>query len=121
MADPTLKLKIGTSVEAKEGMFGHVHQVILSPLQHHIVGMVLRANIFPPRDWVVPVEWITDSNEARIIVAISREEILQQPMFDPSSYLSIASEKWGYAMGEAIVQRIADITSVFQELENLYE
>lgn len=121
MAAPILKLKIGLPVEATDGIFGHIHQVILSSLQHHIVDMVVRAHLFPPRDWVLPAKLIADITSTRIALSVSRDEILKQPMFDPSCYLPIASEKWGYDIGEAIVARIADLASVFEELESLYE
>jgi hypothetical protein len=121
MTDMTTKFKIGTSVVANDGAFGHIHHVILSPLQHHIVGVVVRAHLIPPRDWVVPTELIADVTDAWITLTASREDILKQPMFDPSHYLSIMSEKWGYCLGEAIVKRIADLASVFKELESRYE
>ncbi|HKY54175.1 MAG TPA: hypothetical protein VJM08_07720 [Anaerolineales bacterium] len=79
-----LKLKIGAPVQTNDGLFGHIHQVIFSPLQQRIVGVVIRAHLLPPRDWALPIELIADVNDERVVLWVSREDILKQPMFDPS-------------------------------------
>jgi hypothetical protein len=84
LAYSCLKFKIGAPVQTMDGLFGHIHQVIFSPLQQRIVGVVIRAHLLPPRDWAVPIELIADANDERVILWVSREEILKQPMFDPS-------------------------------------
>ena len=79
-----LKLKLGAPVEDSDGVIGHLHQLIFSPLQQRIVAVVIRAHLLPLRDWVLPIELIADANDERVILWVRREDILKQPMFDPS-------------------------------------
>ena len=79
-----LKLKLGAPVEDSDGLIGHIHQLIFSPLQRRIVAVVFRAQLLPPRDWILPIELVADANEERVVLWVSREDILKQPMFDPS-------------------------------------
>jgi len=102
MADPRLELKIGARVETTDGLFGRVHQVILSPRQQRVVGLVVRAGL-PPRDWVVPTDLIEDVTEGLVLLRVSREDILKQPEFDPAHFLPVgAGEELGYQTGEAL-------------------
>ena len=84
MAYSYLKLKLGAQVEATDGSFGHIHQVIFSPSQQRVVGVVIRANMLPPYDWVLPIELIADVNDERVVLWVSRDKILRQPTYDPA-------------------------------------
>lgn len=84
LAYSCMKLKVGAQVEATDGLFGYIHQVIFSPLQQRIVGVVIHAHLIPTGDWALPIELIADVNEERVKLRVSRDKILKQPMFDPS-------------------------------------
>jgi hypothetical protein len=92
MAYSYQKLKIGAQVEATDGLFGHVHQLIFSPLQQRVVGVVIRAELMPPRDWALPIELIADVNDERVVLWVKRDNILKQPTFDPSLLLHLELE-----------------------------
>ena len=87
-----LKLKLGAPVEASDGLIGHIHQLIFSPLQQRIVAVVIRAQLLPPRDWILPIELVADAANERVVLWVSREDILKQPMFDPSLLLELELE-----------------------------
>jgi osmotically-inducible protein OsmY/uncharacterized protein YrrD len=114
MREPRLELKIGARVETKDGPFGHVHQVILDPSQHRVVGLVVRTRLVPPRDRVLPIESIADATDERVVLRIPREEILKQPVFDPSRFLTVETEAQGYKEGEALVS-VNDVTGDIEE------
>ena len=102
MADPRLELKIGARVETTDGLFGHVHQVILSPRQKRVVGLVVRTGLLPARNWVVPTDWIEDVTEERIQLRVSRAEIIKQPEFDPEQFLPVEGKELGYQAGQTL-------------------
>ncbi len=92
MANSYPKLKVGVQVEATDGLFGHIHQLIFSPLQQRIVGVVIRAHLLPQRDWVLPIELIAYVNDERVVLWVSGDNILKQPIFDPYILLALELE-----------------------------
>jgi hypothetical protein len=66
MPDPGLELKIGAPVEAIDGAFGSLHQVVLSPLDRRVVALIVRSGSLPPRDVVVPIAEVADATEQRV-------------------------------------------------------
>jgi osmotically-inducible protein OsmY/sporulation protein YlmC with PRC-barrel domain len=103
MKESRLELKIGARVETTDGPFGHIRQVILDPSQGRVTGLVVRAGLVPPREWLVPTELISDATDERVALRISSAEIEKQPVFDPSRFLSMEAEAQGYQEGEALV------------------
>ena len=103
MREPRLELKIGAQVETTDGPFGHVHQVILDPSQRRVVGLVVRTRVVPPRDRVLPIDSIADATDERVVLRLPHQEILKQPVFDPSRFLAVETEAQGYKEGEALV------------------
>ena len=49
MPETHLELKLGAPVEALDGAFGHMRQVILSPLDRRVVALIIRHGSLPPR------------------------------------------------------------------------
>lgn len=103
MTDPRLELRIGAPVEATDRRLGHVHQVVLNPVQRHVVGLVVRTGLLPRRDLIVPAELIADATGERVTLRVTYEDARQQPAFNPAHYLSLAAEEQGYKTGEALV------------------
>lgn len=93
MTDPYLHLKIGALVEATDGPLSHLHQVILSPTQPPVVGLVVRTGLFPHRDLLVPTELLVDTTDERVVLRVGRDDILRQPAFEPTRYLPPAAEE----------------------------
>ena len=87
-----LKLRLGAPVEDSDGLIGHIHQLIFSPLQQRIVAVVMRAQLLPPGDWILPIELVADATDERVVLWVSREDILKQPMFDSSLLLVLELE-----------------------------
>jgi len=98
-----MELKIGARVEAADGAFGRLGQVILSPLDRRVVALVVRHGLLQPRDIVVPVAEIADATEQRVQLRLSRAELEGRPDFDPTAYVELAGGNQGYRAGEALV------------------
>ncbi|MGZ6218752.1 MAG: hypothetical protein ACXWMV_02035 [Syntrophales bacterium] len=97
-----MELKIGSPVEATDGPLGHVHQVILSSEQRQVVGLVIRTGLLRRRNRVVPTDLIASVNDAKVSLRVSRDDVIQQPEFDPTQYLPLPAEQYGYMAGEAL-------------------
>lgn len=102
MPESRLELRIGAPVEATDGTFGHVRQVILSPQERRVVALVVRRGWLPPHDIVVPAEQVVDATEEQVRVRLSRAELEAQPAFDPAHYVELTTHRQGYAVGEAL-------------------
>jgi osmotically-inducible protein OsmY len=103
MREPRLELKIGARVEATDGPFGYIRQVILSPLHQRVAGLVVRQGPLPASDRIVPTQLIADATEERVLLQISRQELLQQEELEPEGFLPFTYERLGYRSGEALV------------------
>jgi len=103
MTNPSLKLKIGTPVAAVDGPVGHVYQVILSPAQRRIVGLVVRVGLLPHRDLIVPADLIVNATDEQVTLRVSHDDILRQPTFDPAHYLPLAAEEQSDKPDEALI------------------
>jgi osmotically-inducible protein OsmY/sporulation protein YlmC with PRC-barrel domain len=102
MTHTRLELRIGALVTATDSLLGRLEQVILSPAQRRVVGLVVRVGRLPRRDLIVPAELITDATEREVTLRVNRDESLRQPTFDPPHYLPLAAQEWGYQAGEAL-------------------
>jgi osmotically-inducible protein OsmY/uncharacterized protein YrrD len=102
MTDSRLELRIGAPVAATDGLLGRVHQVILSPAQRRLVGLVVRTGWLPPRDLIVPTELIADATDKQVALCVGRDDLRRQPAFDPAHYLPLVAEDQGYKAGEAL-------------------
>jgi osmotically-inducible protein OsmY/uncharacterized protein YrrD len=89
-------------VAATDGLLGRVQQVILSPAQRRVVGLVVRAGLLPRRELIVPVELIADANDQCVALRVSRDDLRRQLSFDPAHYLPLAADELGYKVGEAL-------------------
>ena len=102
MTEARLELRIGAPVETTDGPLGHIHQVILSPAQRRVTGLVVRTGLLPGRDLMVPAELIADASDERVRLGVSADDVRRQPAFDPAHYLPLAAEDQGYQAGEAL-------------------
>jgi osmotically-inducible protein OsmY/uncharacterized protein YrrD len=102
MRDSRLELKIGAPVAATDGLLGRVQQVILSPAQRRVVGLVVRAGLLPRRELIVPAELIADATDQRVALRVSRDDLRRQPSFDRAHYLPLSANELGYKTGEAL-------------------
>ena len=64
--------RIGAIVTATDSLLGRVDQVILSPAQRRVVGLVVRVGWLPHRDLFVPTELIADAAEQEITLRVHR-------------------------------------------------
>ena len=103
MREPRLELKIGARVDATDGPCGHIRQVILSPLHQRVVGLVVRQGLLPASDRIVPTRLIADATEERVLLQVSRQELLQQEQLEPEGFLPFTGERLGYQTGQALV------------------
>jgi len=102
MRDSRLELKIGAPVAATDGLLGRLQQVIVSPAQRRVVGLVVRTGLLPRRELIVPAELIADATDQCVALRVSRNDVQRQPSFDPAHYLSLAADRLGYKAGEAL-------------------
>src|SRR5437879_4081322 len=86
-----LELKIGAPVEATDAAFGHLRQVILSPLDRRVVALVIRHGLVSPRDVVVPIAKVADATEQHVRLRVSRAELEGRPTFDPMDYVELSA------------------------------
>jgi osmotically-inducible protein OsmY/uncharacterized protein YrrD len=103
MPEPRLELKIGAPVDAADGPFGRLHQVILSPVESRVVALIVRRTPWPPREVVVPATEIAEATEQRVRLRVPRAELEGRAEVDRAEYVELARDSQGYGPHEALV------------------
>src|SRR5687767_1187937 len=103
MQKPRLEFKLGAPVQATDGDFGNLHQVILSPLDRRVVALIVRRAAPPPRDVVVPIAEIADASEQRVWLRVSRADLDERSALDRADYVELPAGSQGYGAGEALL------------------
>jgi osmotically-inducible protein OsmY/uncharacterized protein YrrD len=96
-----IELKIGAPVVAVDGAFGHLRQVILSPIERRVVALIIRHGALQPRDIVVPVADVADATEQLVRLYVRRAELEDRPPVGLADYVELRSQ--GYGTHEVLV------------------
>jgi osmotically-inducible protein OsmY/uncharacterized protein YrrD len=102
MTGTRLELKIGAPVAATDGLLGRVQQVIVSPAQRRVIGLVVRTGLLPRHELIVPAELIADATDQCVALRTNRNNLQRQPSFDPAHYLPLAADRLSYKAGKAL-------------------
>jgi osmotically-inducible protein OsmY/uncharacterized protein YrrD len=100
--DKRLELKVGVPVEALDDQVGHLSQVILNPGDGRVTALVVRRDGLPPRDYVIPVEFVEQASDDAIRLKLTKEEAQAQPLLHRNRYLAPASGAHGYPSGQVL-------------------
>ena len=111
MQKPRLEFKLGAPVEATDGDFGNLHQVILSPLDRRVVALIVRRAVPPPRDVVVPIAEVADASE----------QDRRQEKRRPTMAKVLTKSQIIQAIADAHKDKLArkDVANVLQSLANV--
>lgn len=81
---PRLEIRLGAEVWGREGPAGTVTQVVVSPRERRVTGVVVR--LFSGQEVIVPAEEVAEATEERVSLRLSLGELEKLPVWQEESH-----------------------------------
>ncbi len=95
MIEPRWEVKIGSTVVATDGEYGHLQELLVDPHQERVVALLVRPHrLIPSPTVVVPEELIANASEQGVRLEISREQMNALPKFWSESELIVEDQNY---------------------------
>ncbi len=86
MAERRWEVKIGSTVTATDGDYGHLQQLLVDPHQGRVIALLVWPyKLIPPQTVVAPEAAIADASENEVRLNIGREQVEALPKYWPDS------------------------------------
>ncbi|HLV81120.1 MAG TPA: PRC-barrel domain-containing protein [Chthonomonadaceae bacterium] len=83
-----MQIAMGEPVRSLDGRdIGRVKYLILDPPTGHVKKIVVEKGLLLPDDVELPIEAIQDSEENRLSLRLTADQVKEYPRFDPSQYI----------------------------------
>jgi BON domain/PRC-barrel domain len=93
------ELRIGATVYATDEVLGKLRQVVVSPGEQKVAGLVVRGGL-PPEEYLIPIEAIQQADEEQIQLSWSLEQARARGRYDTARFHTPERSLAGYAPGK---------------------
>jgi osmotically-inducible protein OsmY/sporulation protein YlmC with PRC-barrel domain len=90
-------IRVGLRVVTLDGEMGPVNRILVDSATGRATHLVVRQSLLPPRDRLVPVDWVTGVTEAVVTLAATRADLSALPEYHQDEELAdnILDAWWG--------------------------
>ena len=108
-----MDIPINAKVNCLDGPCGRSTHVILMPVKEKITHLVVSNEVFPPTEFMIPIELVGTTTSEMIQLNCTSEEVSNMPVFDQIEFIPYdisgltlgAYMQWPYYVPEAAVIR----------------
>ena len=94
-----MEIPLNAQVECKDGVCGHSVYVLINPVNEQVTHLVVREDVSPNTEYVVPVNFVGETTADKIQLHCSKAELEKMDPFIKTTVIEVKEPDASYAYG----------------------